>query len=160
MRQWNVNAVLAGLAMVLAAPLAARAQVAWETDCVTEKVTLPERTRDPASITAAEVTVGKRLKVRCRFFLETSGGRRAVSAGAVIDNQNKRAMHYVYSVAFFDAENKLVAAATRRSSSSGVAGNGSETVDDVRVFGPAAELAKIQSVQVRVYESELPIGEG
>jgi hypothetical protein len=160
MRKCSLNAVMAGFAIMLAAPLGARAQVAWETDCVSEKIALPERSRDPASITAAEVTVGKRLKVRCRFFLETSGERRAVSAGAVIDNQNNRPMHYVYSVAFFDADNKLIAAATRRSSPSGIPGNGSETVDDVRVFGPGAELAKIRSAQVRVYESELPIGEG
>lgn len=156
----NVNAVVAVLAALAVVPLAGQAQVAWETECVSQKIELPGRGRDAANVTAAEVQTGKRLKFRFRFFRETYDGKSAVHAGAVIDNQGKRPMYYGYSVAFFDAENKLIGTASKRSGATGIAGNGSETVEDCRLIVPLNEAARICSVQIRVYESELPIGEG
>lgn len=137
----------------------ARAQVAWETDCISKEVQLSEKGGDPANFRAAEVEAGKRLRFRCRFFIEGIDGKKAVNAGAIIDNSHGGPMHYSYSVAFLDGEGKLVAAYSKRSDSRGVAARGSETLEGCRVFAPGSELAKIKLVQVRVYESELAIGE-
>ncbi len=155
----EVLVVAFGCVALAGLPAGGRAQVAWQTDCVTKEVELSEKGRDPANFRAAEVELGTRVKARCRFYVETVDGKKAVNAGAILDNGHSRPMHYSYSVAFFDGEGKLVAAFSRRSAAAGIPANGSETLEGCRAFGPGSELGKIRSVQVRLYESELAIGE-
>lgn len=158
MRLRGIIAVMGCVALAGGAT-SARAQVAWQTDCVTKDVELSEKGRDPANFRAAEVELGQRVKLRCRFYVETIDGKKAVNAGAIIDNVHSRPMHYSYSVAFLDGDGRLVAAFANHSIPAGLPANGSVTLEGCRVFAPGSELAKIRSVQVRVYESELPIGE-
>jgi len=157
MRRNNMMAAMIFGMMIMAT--GSMAQVAWQTDCVTKEVALSEKTGTSPNFRAAEVEAGQRIKFRCRFHIETVDGKKAVNAGAIVDNTHSRPMHYSYSVAFMDGEGKLVAAFSKRSGGTGIPGNGSETLTDCRVFAPGSELVKSNWRRVRVYESELALGE-
>jgi len=106
-----------------------------------------------------KITFGKTAKGVAKLYIVDFFGKKVINAGAKITNSGKAAIHFHYSIAFFDKDGKLIGCASQGAFGDKGLAPGKETyLGSCMVFLPHSEMAKITSYKLTFYEADKPIG--
>ena len=136
----------------------AKAEVTADAKSGALKLRLPERP-DGKDAAAVEVKLGRRVtavaKLRAGTFMKKST---VVFGDADVVNTSDRPMFYAYHLAFFDAKGGLVGCGAHSFASHRPLEPGGKIQVGVNVPLPKQEIERIASYQIRLIESDKPIG--
>ncbi|WP_428940631.1 hypothetical protein [Fontivita pretiosa] len=104
---------------------------------------------------APRIELGKTVKVTARPYITDFFGAMIVNAGATVSNTGNKPMFFVFNIALFDKDGRLLGCANQTSFGDEGIKPGEETqLGSCFVHLPPEELKKVASFQVTLFESE------
>jgi len=104
---------------------------------------------------APAIEMGKTVKLTAKFYISDFFGSKVINAGATVKNSGAAPMFYVFHVAFFDKDHRLLGCASQSSFGDQGLKPAEETqLGSLLVTLPDSELKKVASYQAAFYESE------